>query len=427
MLALSEEPKKTRILFFAEAVTLAHVARPVALAEGLDRQYFDVHLAHHPRYRSLLGELDVTEHEINSISPQQFTEALAGGRPLYDQKTLAAYVEDDLRLIATIQPDIIVGDFRLSLAVSAELTAVPYIALSNAYWSPYCKQRYIVPDLPFTRILGPGIAQVVFSVVRPFAFALHCLPMNRLRRSYGLNSLGFDLREVYTHANYTLYADMPDLYNMQDLPVNHRFIGPVVWSPKSPLPDWWQELPSGRPIVYVTLGSSGQASLLPELIAALGQLDVTALVSTAGAELPASASDNVYLAQYLPGEEAVKMSSLVICNGGSPTTHQALVHGVPVIGLASNLDQYLNMATIDKVGVGRLLRAGTCDSAELVQVVGSVMADPSYREAARNLSKRLGGYDSSAEFTRIINEVSMEPKRRHDMAPHQSNPDGMAL
>ena len=404
------EPGKLRVLFFAEAVTLAHVARPIALAEGLDRELYDVHLAHHPRYRSLLGELDVTEHEITSISPQQFMEALAGGELLYDQQTLESYVEEDLRVIAAVRPQVIVGDFRLSLAVSAKLAGVPYIALSNAYWSPYCKQSYIVPELPFTRFLGPKLAQIVFSAVRPLVFALHCRPMNRLRRSHGLDSLGHDLREVYTHADYTLYADVPEMFNMPELPANHRFIGPIVWSPRLPLPDWWQELPETASIVYVTLGSSGQAHLLPTLINALGQLDITALVSTAGADIPGSVPDNVYLAEYLPGEEVVKKSSLVICNGGSPTTHQALIHGVPVLGLAGNLDQYLNMSACVQVGVGRLLRAGTADTAELIDVVGQMLVDTAHRQAAEGLAKKFSRTNSSAALSTIISGIVLAPR-----------------
>jgi UDP:flavonoid glycosyltransferase YjiC (YdhE family) len=406
MPAHSRQPGKIRILFFAEAVTLAHVARPVTLAQALDPQHFDVHVAHHPRYRELLGPLNLTEHEIHSIPPQQFIQALAGGKPLYDYATLRAYVDEDLRLLAAVQPDIVVGDFRLSLAVSAEIAGVPYVALSNAYWSPYCQQRYIVPELPMTRVLGPTLGQLVFSLARPGVFALHCLPMNRLRRNYGLASLGVDLREVYTRADYTLYADIPDLYRMQNLPRHHRFIGPIVWSPRFSHPPWWQAVPQGRPIVYVTLGSSGQASLLPELIAALGQLNVTALISTAGAPLPTVMPANVYVAAYLPGEDAVKMASLVICNGGSPSTHQALVQGVPVIGVAGNLDQYLNMAAIERTGAGRGLRAGICRTRELVDVVNQMLSDATSHQAAKGLAVRLAQYDSCTEFANVINEIS---------------------
>lgn len=416
MPAATTGSRRIRILFFAEAVTLAHIARPVALARALDPQQFDIHLAHHPRYRQHLGELSLTEHAITSISPAQFMQALAAGSPLYDLPTLTAYVEEDLELIATVQPDIIVGDFRLSLAVSAELAAVPYVALSNAYWSPFSQQDYIVPELPLTRILGTTLGQAMFSLGRPVAFALHCLPMHRLRRSYGLPSLGFNLRRVYTHADYTLYADIPELFRLHELPPAHRFIGPVVWSPSDARPAWWQDIPQGLPIVYVTLGSSGNASLLPELLAALGAVKVTALVSTAGAPVPTVAPDNVYLSPYLPGEEAVKLASLVICNGGSPATHQALIHGVPVIGVANNLDQYLNMAAIAKAGAGCLLRAGTCDRRILVATINSMLSESPCREGARALAKRFARYDAQERFTSIINEISDKVGLRQELS-----------
>jgi UDP:flavonoid glycosyltransferase YjiC (YdhE family) len=412
-----KRPDRTRILFVAEAVTLAHVARPVTLARSLDQRDFDVHFAHHPRYRELLGDIEFTQHEIHSISPQQFMQALATGSPLYDFATLQQYVEEDLKLIAAVEPDIIVGDFRLTLAVSAEITSVPYVALGNAYWSPHCKQVYTVPDLPLTRALGPIVGQWLFSLVRPCAFALHCLPMHRLRRSYGLESLGFDLRRVYTHSDHTLYADTPELYRMAGMPAHHQFIGPVSWSPEFPLPGWWDDLPQESPIVYVTLGSSGQAKLLPELVASLGQLEVTALISTAGAPLPPETPDNVFVAAYLPGDKCVALASLVICNGGSPGTYQALMQGVPVIGIASNLDQYLNMAAVVKAGAGQLLRSGNCDAAMLVALATDMLAQPSFGRAAAELAGRMARYDSQKEFPRVINEICCEVAKPDSVIP----------
>ncbi len=411
---------RTRVLFIAEAVTLAHVARPVALARSLDPLQFEVHLAHHPRYRALIGALSVTEHELFSVSPERFMQALAAGRPVYDFQTLRSYVEEERKLIADLRPDIIVGDFRLSLAVSAELAGVPYVALSNAYWSPHIRQHYTVPELPLTRLLGSTVGQWVFSLGRPFAFAWHCLPMHRLRRFHGLPSLGFNLRRVYTYADYTLYADIPELFPTGHMPAHHRFIGPVGWSPAGPLPGWWQAIGQDKPIVYLTLGSSGDASLLPRLIAALGKVDATALVSTAGMPLPGHAPANVYLAPYLPGEEAVKLASLVICNGGSPGTHQALRHGVPVIGVANNLDQYLNMAAIEKAGAGRVLRAGNCDSGKLVGMIDWMLRDATSLAAARRLAGYMAKYNAADRFAATLGEIAGEavaggPQRRRPM------------
>jgi UDP:flavonoid glycosyltransferase YjiC (YdhE family) len=135
-----------------------------------------------------------------------------------------------------------------------------------------------------------------------------------------------------------------------DLPTSHQYIGPVLWSPTVEPPAWWDSLPTDRPIVYVTLGSSGRSDLLEVVLQALAGLPVTVIAATAGRIDPKTVPPNAFVADYLPGEEAASRAAVVICNGGSPTTQQALAAGKPVIGIASNLDQHLNMAAIERRG-----------------------------------------------------------------------------
>ena len=132
---------RTRVLFFAEAVTLAHVARPLCLARALDPDRFEVHLASSDSYASLVNDTPFARHTLRSIPPQQFMDALANGSPVYSADTLAGYVEEDQRLMAAVRPDVVVGDFRISLGVSAELSGIPYVTVTNAYWSPYAEPR----------------------------------------------------------------------------------------------------------------------------------------------------------------------------------------------------------------------------------------------------------------------------------------------
>src|SRR5258708_13029761 len=73
--------RRRRVLFVAEAVTLAHVARPVALARGLDPARFDAVLAVDPRDRALWKGLTIPSWPIRSIPSEQFRDALARGRP----------------------------------------------------------------------------------------------------------------------------------------------------------------------------------------------------------------------------------------------------------------------------------------------------------------------------------------------------------
>lgn len=397
--------QRVRVLFFCEAVTLAHVARPAVLCRALDTSQYDVHMAQHPRYRALQGELPVVNHDLDSVTPEAFLQALAKGDPLYSEETLHRYVEEDRALIRSIKPDVVVGDFRISLQVSARLENVPFVTITNAYWSEYVEQSYVVPDLPFTRLLGPRLGQGVFSVVRPLAFALHCRPMNAVRRHYGLPSAGTSLQRVYTESDMTLYADAAELFSMSPLPDAHRFLGPIVWSPGASNPPWWNDAGDEQPRIYVTLGSSGAASLLPQLVAVLGDLPVTALVSTAGAPVPTDLPSNVYVAPYLNGEAAVEGAQLVICNGGSPTTQQALSQGVPVIGLASNLDQHLNMAMLERAGAGRCLRAQGLSVKRLRETIVDMLDAEATTERAGELAGIFSRYDAGAVFNAAIEAV----------------------
>lgn len=393
---------RKRILFVAEAVTLAHIARPLALASALSPAEYDIALACDPRCDWLTTKYPFRVRPIRSISPESFSLALANGSPLYSESTLRDYVREDLELIAQESPDLIVGDFRLSLSVSARLAKMPYATITNAYWSPYGRPRYVAPSLPMTRFLPIGLCNAIFRAIRPAAFALHAIPLNRVRREHGLISLGSDLRRTYTDADHVLYADVPELFPLQGMPENHRFLGPVIWSPPTPEPAWWHSLPSDLPIVYVSLGSSGDAGLLPGVVEGLAQLPVRVMVATAGRAFTGSPPPNAHVAEYLPGAEAARRASLVVCNGGSLTCQQALAAGVPIVGIAANLDQYLNMSAIARVGAGEMLRADRLERGALGRVASGILDHPKYRRHATEVQSWLTRQRTVERFVEFI-------------------------
>lgn len=396
---------RTRILFFAEAVTLAHLARPLALASALDRDSYDITIACDNRHQTLLDQQPYNRVALHSIPSAKFLSALARGTPVYDLATLEQYVEEDLGLIDKIRPDIVVGDFRLSLSVSARLSKVAYAGISNAYWSPYANPAYICPALPFVSWTGPTLATMLFRLAQPLAFTLHSFPLNRLRKRHGLPGLGGNLRRVYTDADYTLYADVPEMIPTRNLPMNHRYLGPVLWNPPSALPKWWDRLPMDKPLVYLTMGSSGAGDLLPDIIQVCADLPVTLMVAAAGRPQAPPLPDNVFWADYLPGIDAAKRASVVICNGGSPTSHQALSAGVPVLGIAGNLDQFLNMSAVVTAGAGRLIRKDRFTPLSLRSNLLSLLDDPSYRHHANEVAKWFNAYPAELIFSHFLDEI----------------------
>ena len=382
-----------KILLMAHDVTLAHLGRPLRLAEGLIADGHDVTLAASAESARFLKNFPGRVHTLAPTGKARFIDNLAKGRPVFDFESLKRFTEEDEALLAALRPDLVIGDFRITLSISARRAGIRYATLTNAYWSPAFTPRFVVPNLPMVPLLGVGLSQLIFDLVRPIAFAVHAHPMNRLRRHYGLQSLGPDLRRIYTDADLVLFSDVPEIYGLPpDSEQGGVFLGPIDWSPDLPLPPWWGSVNDSEPVIYVTLGSSGAGELLIPLQEGLRQLDAQVIVSTAGAPLPHT-GHKLFFADYLPGAVAAARADLVICNGGSPTSYQALLHGAPVLGIPGNLDQYLNMHYLEKSGLGLALRGTQLAPAAVAAAASRLMGDNGYRSAAQAFAQRATLYE----------------------------------
>lgn len=401
-----ESNKKKRILFIAEAVSLAHASRLLVLAQSLNPKHYEVRFACDPRYDAILGASDFERRAIHTIPTAQFLKSLAKGQPIYNAETLKGYVKEDLELIHDFKPDVIVGDFRISLAVSARIAAIPYVTITNAYWSPFAKIRFPVPDIPLTKIMGVYFGQKLFNSFRPLAFKLHANPFNKVIKHFGLTKRNSNVLQTYTEADFTFYADIPEIVPTIDaLPSHHNFLGPILWSPVVPLPIWWNELPKGKPIIYVTMGSSGQSQALASIVKALSELPVTGVIATAGSPIPNELPQNIFAADFLPGEAAALRSDLVICNGGSPTSYQAIAAGVPVIGIPCNLDQYLNMSLVEKANAGILVRSGQVTAEIIKATIEKLMLDPTFKQNVQALQMTINTKSATSRFNEKLDEI----------------------
>lgn len=398
---------KRRVLFFAEPATLAHVARPVMLASSLDPGEFDVGVATGTDFRALAEQAGLTVADLRCIGSRAYLDAVSAGRPVYPLGTLQAYVEDDLRLIAGFRPDVVVGDFRLSLAVSARLARVPFIAVSNAYWSPLVPAAYEVPVHAATRLLGPRVANAGFQLLRPAIMAQHSLPMHRLRRRHGMPSLGLDLRRVFTEGDMTLFADVPEIVPGATGPDGgrYRYIGPVVWSPELPLPAALASGDDTRPLVYVSLGSSGDAQALDFVVDAAVALGCRVAVTGPAGRWAARHGDAVVSEPMLPGRELAAKARLAVCNGGSPGSHQALQQGVPVLGIPANLDQLLNMHHLSGTGAALSLRADDLSPSRVQAALSRLLHEPGFRQAAGRVQAAFARADAARLFAAAVKDL----------------------
>jgi UDP:flavonoid glycosyltransferase YjiC (YdhE family) len=396
-------PRRKRILFVSESITLAQIVRLATLARALDPDRYDVHFAatHFPDH----VDIPFTRWPLWGISAQRAQARLAAGKRLYTSRVMRRYVAADLEVIASTRPDLVVGDLRWSLAVSAPKLGVPLASLLNAYWSPHARRTgFPMPDHPIVRWLGENLAATYFPKALPWVFRYFVAPVDRERKRAGLPPFR-DLLAMLSFGDFTLYADPPGIVVMNAMPDHHRFLGAIAWSAPGALPDRWGTSTERVP-VYVTMGSSGCERCVPNILRALASLHLDVLLATAGRSAPGHLPANVRAVPFVDGDSACARARLVIHNGGSSTGYQALLAGTPVLGIPNNLDQYLASERIDAVGAGLSLRSGSLTVEKVAHAVHRLLDEPSFAESARRWQSVFRAHDADETFRRFVAQVT---------------------
>jgi UDP:flavonoid glycosyltransferase YjiC (YdhE family) len=278
------------------------------------------------------------------------------------------------------------------------------MALANAQWSPYADLPVPLPDLPVTRLLGRRIAGPLVKGLTPLVFRMHTKPFNNLRRSYGLDPLS-SLQEIYTHGTETLYMDIPDLFDLKDLPRHHHYIGPIHGSSVRALPDWWGNVPSDKPVIFVSPGSSGDGAAMAQVIDALRTMDVTPIIVDAGNIDRNVIKDYKYHKDYIPGLLAAARADVVISNGGSGMTYMALSQGTPVLSIPSLMDQCYVAEAVARKGAGLALHPGAMTLHRIRKAVDCLFQNPEFSKNAQHFQTKLQSCNPIDQFNHIMRQL----------------------
>jgi UDP:flavonoid glycosyltransferase YjiC (YdhE family) len=393
-----------KVLFISHAVTMAHLGRPLCWLESLDRHEYDIYFGCSPSYKSLIPQEGVTFIPMTGIDPVKFGRSVDRGGLIYDAASFEEHILEDLAVLEQVKPDLVIGDFRHSLSVSCRLKKIKYINITNAYWSPNIDMPFPLPESPVIRILGEKWAPRLVGWILPFIIKFNFFKMAfELRKSMQRVGLKFtDYRQIITDGDLTLYFDTNHLVPLKKITDHEKFMGPLFWSMPVPLPDWWQKLDLTKKRLFVSLGSSGNISVLPMILKTLAKMDVEIIVALSGKTVNIPIYPNVHVTNFLPIEMACGLADLVICNGGSPMGHAALTFGVPTIGIISNNDQLLNMAHLEKLGAGLMLRYWNLSDEKIKNSVSQILNDETFKLAAQKIKKEIAQMDVQKKLQDII-------------------------
>lgn len=225
---------------------------------------------------------------------------------------------------------------------------------------------------------------------------------------------GGDILTSPAYADVWAQLTVPRLeYPRAAVPTNFRFVGPLHPPVMQSVPDWWDPLEE-PPVVAVRAGSARAVDdLVLPTVRAVGDQDVTIIVTGAartatarayGEALPA----NVHFEDVMPWSRLIPGRSVVVSDGDYINVQHALRFGVPLV-LAGTLETDVETAArVEWSGAGINLRTRRPSPAQIAAAAHRIASDPSFRSAAAGIAAQIAGTDAERTIAEIVEAEAAE-------------------
>ncbi|MEO3471171.1 glycosyltransferase [Roseomonas sp. CAU 1739] len=326
------------------------------------------------------------------------TEPGGGLIRLLDHLTIgpaAEYAADTFAELTRAPADaLLCCDVMFGPTIGAEAAGVPFVMFGTN-----------VSILPIEGIppLGPGLMPPTTAEDHAMAEGVAAwfqammnerLPLlNAARATYGLPPLATAMEQP-RRARMTLLATSPAFdFPATALPPDLRYVGPLLDPP-----DWaagWDSpwaADDARPLVLVALSSTfqDQAGTIQRLLDATASLPLRVVVTLgpalAGAVL--RVPTNAAVLDHASHDAVMREAALIVTHCGHGTVMRALAHHRPMLCLPMGRDQNDNAARVVARGAGIRL-APDAETSALREVITTLLAEPSYAEAAAALGRAI--------------------------------------
>lgn len=344
-----------------------------------------------------------------------------------DKRLAKSLIEGEVIAYSDIQPDVVIFGFwpMAGLAyrmMSRKILGICYVPL------PVTTPEYlnIVPDIPehvpfFARFPRP-MRKILLKYV-PLFIKRRVPPLrqpNILWAAFKAGWKGEPLVNLFDFlkADLTIVNDLPDYYCQTALPESVVFSGPVFCRSKSnePVDPQIQKIFSASNTnrkIFCTLGSSGSREQLLEIVRSFtyGEgrdwngviLSPNAVCPIEDARRILGPSQNVYITdKFVPAEKVNALADIVICHGGQGTLQTALHSGTPLVGVATQAEQFLNLYNVELQGAGIRIPVNDWNAQNIQMSVQKIIADRQFKISAMRLKKRMESMDGIKISAEII-------------------------
>jgi MGT family glycosyltransferase len=183
----------------------------------------------------------------------------------------------------------------------------------------------------------------------------------------------------------------------------YRFVGPCI-DPRREDPGNWAAPPGDGPLALLAFGTA-YTDRIDAYRNVIDALDGTGwrLVIATGRVAPdrfGAVPDWVQLRETVPQPAVLRVADAFVTHAGMGSCTEALWYAVPMVAIPQAVDQPLNAAQLEMLGVGRHLTADPPSPTELCDAIRYVATDPGVRQridAIRDELHSVGGPTHAAD------------------------------
>ena len=292
-------------------------------------------------------------------------------------------------LLTTYQPDLIIGDHQLFAApVAAKALGIPYA----------------------TSVTAPAAIKIMNELPK-----VHEWEVNQIIDLQ--KELGFqEERSLATSDLLTLVLTSNYFFGeMEDLPSQYKFTGPVLTERRVSCEFDWEKLKSNdRKKILVSIGTTfdhdHKKAFFQKVIDAFKDENLTVVV-VSDPQLFEQWPDNFMVYQQVPQLDLLPHLDGVVCHGGHNTVSETLSHGIPLVVIPIAYDQSHVAGRVVRTEAGERLNFNRFKANHLREAVQQILNNPGYREAAQKVGQSFAEAGGSATAATLLEKAISKPEK----------------
>jgi zeaxanthin glucosyltransferase len=319
---------------------------------------------------------------------------------------------------------LLINEIALTGPTVAQMLRLPYFIVSTSVPHNFGWDAYTwLPGYKYSTSWISGLLNAVLEVSAVQVHGPIRRGLDECRRQLGLGPL----REVEnSFPPLAQITQMPQCLDLprNKLPKNFYYTGPFANGAARPEVEFpWDRL-DGRPIIYASLGTTRNVkpAVFHMIAEACLDLDLQLVISLGGRfdlEMFADLPGTPLVTRYAPQLELLKLATIVITHGGPNTVFEALMEGKPMIAIPLAHDQPAIATRLARLKIAEVLPVMRLSAKRIRIAVAQLLRDPSYREAAARMQKKLkslGGLERAVEVIEgSLEKASVGSRIRVDM------------